>query len=198
MPFTCWVKPKQSFANNKLSRFRKIPRKPFVFLILFLCNLRHICISSMRAVLYFNAWNKYKSHLSTIKYFLRNLSIFMSSLSAFKFLILTEQPEITFLIKLLCNFIEITLRHRHFHVNLLHIFRTSFTKNTSGRLPLIAVTTETCRQRCSLKKVFLTVPEIRFIKIARYRPAILLTLSWREPLSYRNQSIEINGLVSIW
>ena len=80
-------------------------------------------------------------------------------------------------IKLLCNFIEITLRHRHFHVNLLHIFRTSFTKNTSGRLPLIAVTTETCRQRCSLKKVFLTVPEIRFIKIARYRPAILLTLS---------------------
>ena len=29
----------------------------------------------------------------------------------------------------LCNFIETTLRHT---VNLLHIFRTPFTKNTSG------------------------------------------------------------------
>ena len=33
-------------------------------------------------------------------------------------------------IKLLCNFIEIALRH----VNLLHIFRTPFPKNTSERL----------------------------------------------------------------
>ena len=37
-------------------------------------------------------------------------------------------------IKLLCNFIEITLRHRCFPVNLLHIFRTPFLKNTSVRL----------------------------------------------------------------
>ena len=28
--------------------------------------------------------------------------------------------------KLLCNFIEITLRHGHVPVNLLHIFRTPF------------------------------------------------------------------------
>ena len=35
------------------------------------------------------------------------------------------------LIKLLCNFIEIILRHECSPVNLLHIFRTSFPKNTS-------------------------------------------------------------------
>ena len=37
-------------------------------------------------------------------------------------------------IKLQSNFIEITLRHECFPVNLLHIFRTRFTKNTSGWL----------------------------------------------------------------
>ena len=40
------------------------------------------------------------------------------------------------LIKLLCNFIEITLRHGWSPVNLQHIFRTAFPKNTSGRLHL--------------------------------------------------------------
>ena len=39
-------------------------------------------------------------------------------------------------IKLLCNFIEIPLRHECSSVNLLHIFRTSFSKNTSGWLLL--------------------------------------------------------------
>ena len=38
--------------------------------------------------------------------------------------------------KLLCKFIEITLRHGSFPVNLLHIFRTPFPKNTSGGLLL--------------------------------------------------------------
>ena len=37
-------------------------------------------------------------------------------------------------IKLLCNFIEITLRHRFSPLNLLHIFRTRFSRNTSGWL----------------------------------------------------------------
>ena len=40
------------------------------------------------------------------------------------------------LIKLLCNFIEIALRYRCSPVNLLHIFRTPFAKNTSGGLLL--------------------------------------------------------------
>ena len=39
-------------------------------------------------------------------------------------------------IKLLCNFIEITLRYGCSPVNLLHIFRTPFYKNTSGGLLL--------------------------------------------------------------
>ena len=40
------------------------------------------------------------------------------------------------LIKLQINFIEITLWHGCSPVNLLHILRTPFTKNTSGRLLL--------------------------------------------------------------
>ena len=40
-------------------------------------------------------------------------------------------------IKLLCNFIEITLPHGWSPVNLLHIFRTPLPKNTSGWLLLI-------------------------------------------------------------
>ena len=39
-------------------------------------------------------------------------------------------------IKLLCNFIEIALRHGCSSVNLLHIFRTPFPRNTSERLLL--------------------------------------------------------------
>ena len=39
-------------------------------------------------------------------------------------------------IKLICNFIEITLRHECSPVNLLHIFIKPFTKNTSERLLL--------------------------------------------------------------
>ena len=39
-------------------------------------------------------------------------------------------------ISLLCNFIEIALRHGCSPVNLLHIFRASFFKNTSGGLLL--------------------------------------------------------------
>ena len=42
-------------------------------------------------------------------------------------------------IKLLCNFIEITLRHRCSPVNLRHIFRTPFSMNTSGWLLLYMI-----------------------------------------------------------
>ena len=38
--------------------------------------------------------------------------------------------------KLFCNFIEIVLRHGCSPANLLHVFRTTFPKNTSGRLLL--------------------------------------------------------------
>ena len=40
---------------------------------------------------------------------------------------------------MVCNFIEITLRHGCSPVNLLHDFRKPFTKNTSGRLFLYRV-----------------------------------------------------------
>ena len=46
------------------------------------------------------------------------------------------------LMKLLCNFFKITLRHGCSLVNLLHIFRTPFPKNTSVRLIL------TWRDKC--------------------------------------------------
>ena len=39
--------------------------------------------------------------------------------------------------KLLCNFSEIALQHGCSPVNLLHIFRTTFPKNTSGGLLLL-------------------------------------------------------------
>ena len=42
-------------------------------------------------------------------------------------------------IKLQSNFTEIALRHGCSPVNLLHIFRTSFLKNTSGRLLLFVL-----------------------------------------------------------
>ena len=48
-----------------------------------------------------------------------------------------EHPcQSVILIKLQSNFIEITLRHRYFPVNLLHIFRTPFPRNTIGGLLL--------------------------------------------------------------
>ena len=39
-------------------------------------------------------------------------------------------------INLQCNFIEIALQHGCSPVNVLHIFKTPFLRNTSGRLPL--------------------------------------------------------------
>ena len=43
-------------------------------------------------------------------------------------------PGVPLVPALLCNFIEISLRHGCSPVNLLHIFRTPFPKNTSGEL----------------------------------------------------------------
>ena len=45
-------------------------------------------------------------------------------------------------VALLCNFIEIALRHGFSPVNLLHIFRTPFLKNTSGWLLLPSLMTK--------------------------------------------------------
>ena len=47
----------------------------------------------------------------------------------------TPMPKCDFN-KIVSNFIEIILRHGSSPVNLLHIFRTPFSSNTSGWLPL--------------------------------------------------------------
>ena len=62
-------------------------------------------------------------------------------------------------IKLLSNFIEITLWHGCSPVNLLYIFRTPFTKNTSGRLLLCLLIDSiyTCQRSLSNLKIFLRV-----------------------------------------
>ena len=56
---------------------------------------------------------------------------------------------------LLSNFIEITLRHGCSPVNLLHIFRTSFTKNTSGLLLLNQIKSEVAFFQVSWKLAIL-------------------------------------------
>ena len=55
-------------------------------------------------------------------------------------------------IKLLWNFIEITLRHGCSRVNLLHIFRIPFSKNTSGWLLLNQLTEAQLRRFFNCKK----------------------------------------------
>ena len=59
--------------------------------------------------------------------------------------------------KVECNFIEITLQHGCSPVNLLHIFRTPFTKNISGWLLL-------CLLLPFTKNCFLTYDSYEFIK----------------------------------
>ena len=55
-------------------------------------------------------------------------------------------------IKLLCNFFEITLRPGCSRVNLLHIFRTPFPKNTPGWL-LLSISLEMFWKVSVLKKL---------------------------------------------
>ena len=60
-------------------------------------------------------------------------------------------------IKFLCKFIEIALWHWCSPVNLLHIFRTPFLKNTSGRLFLetfVTISFGSTRCRCVLSEHF--------------------------------------------
>ena len=56
-------------------------------------------------------------------------------------------------IKLLCNFIEITLRHECSPLNLLYIIRTPSSKNTSELLPLYLVNTSALLVENSYRQV---------------------------------------------
>ena len=64
-------------------------------------------------------------------------------------------------IKLQSNFIEIALRHGHSPVNLLHIFRTPFSHNTSERL-FLRIETVTLLKRDSGRSVFLSILQNKF------------------------------------
>ena len=67
-------------------------------------------------------------------------------------------------VKLLCNFTEIELSHDCSPVNLSHIFRTPFLKNTSGRLLQkisihLQMVSEAAVCRCSINPVFSKIPK---------------------------------------
>ena len=55
-------------------------------------------------------------------------------------------------IKLVCNFIKITLRRGSSPVNLLHIFRTPFPKNISERLLLNLIQWNLCKADTSIRR----------------------------------------------
>ena len=77
-----------------------------------------------------------------------------------------EHPYLSaILIMFLCNSIEITLQYRCSPVNLAHIFRTPFPKNTSGRL---------------LMKWF-----NNYSSVLKYSASCSLIVSFFEPLSTR-------------
>ena len=82
--------------------------------------------------------------------------------------------------------IEIALRRRCSPINLLHIFRTPFPKNTSGRLLLMAIWSE-------LKSQFLTV---NFFKI--HILMILLTRNWKDNIYQTSQMINKVNFTSLF
>ena len=80
-------------------------------------------------------------------------------------------------IKLLCNFIEIVLRHGCSPVNLPRIFRAPFSKNTSGRLLLqVDFISGQFIHSIALGDVFKTLSNLNFIqrqKVVNYFPQTL-------------------------
>ena len=86
------------------------------------------------------------------------------------------------LITLHCNFIEITHRHGRSPVNLLHIFRTTFPRNTSGRLLL----------KIGLWKIIFGF-ELNLFLFLLYFSKISITIT--SPCIAQN-SIQINSLIS--
>ena len=67
-------------------------------------------------------------------------------------------------IEMLCNFIEIALRHGCPPVNLLRLFRTPFSKNTSGRL-LLSTSTQNCNSLLKAK-LYWTNPRTPISQVA--------------------------------
>ena len=90
----------------------------------------------------------------------------------------------------LCNFVNIRFPHGSSSVNLLHIFRTLFPKNTCGRLP-ITNTWQNPKHTSALKKIHSFWKNYKISTSALGLSLALLTLLWRRSTSYRNQSINL-------
>ena len=82
-------------------------------------------------------------------------------------------------INLICNFIEITLRHGCSPVNLLHIFRTHLTKNISGLLLLYLINYPVSNVRISLNVRFVLNKNITslfsFFSTNAYKDCVVYT-----------------------
>ena len=74
----------------------------------------------------------------------RLIELFCGSEKLYEVINRSSRPKV-FLGKVVCNFIEIALRHRCPLVNWLHIFRTPFRKRTSGQLLWIKKRTNSTR-----------------------------------------------------
>ena len=68
-------------------------------------------------------------------------------------------------LELFCNFIEIALRHERSHVNLLHIFRTIFYKDTYGGLLVFMKKLVILLTFLQFTYILLTLPKKMIIKM---------------------------------
>ena len=95
-------------------------------------------------------------------------------------------------IKLQSKFIEITLRHGCSPVNLLHIFRTSFDRNTSGRLLLYWLSKINCNIIRMLKRGCLHVKFRPGMKssLSMVKCLLLFTRFCRDEISSRDEKIK--------
>ena len=129
-------------------------------------------------ILYFSVWNQITS-LSLERYSKSSRPGLFLGKGALKICskFTGERPYRSVIsIKLLCNLIEIEIRHGCSFVNLLYIFRTPFPKNTSGRLLLVFVSAnfeyhkmakkeKTEKMRMKMKKTayFLRIKKIYYL-----------------------------------
>ena len=88
-------------------------------------------------------------------------------------------------IKLHCSFIEIILRHGCSPVNLLYIFRTPFTKNTSGWLLLVFIISASI---CDYRSNDITFLILYLIKISlSFSSDLICDFQWTSLILFCNQ-----------
>ena len=85
-------------------------------------------------------WKESLKHMNKMEQSSRGVPMKRCSENMLQIYRRTPMPKCDFN-KLLCKFIEMTLRHRVSPVNLVHIFKKPFLKNTSGWLLLTRIRT---------------------------------------------------------